>query len=75
MTTIASISPSDGILILDSTPELGLTTGLQLTLIKDLQSVGKVQIVKVTDTYAVANILPGSNTHVLSTGTTIQLLR
>ncbi len=74
-TTIASISAADGILILDNTPELGLTAGSQLTLIKDLKAYGKVQITKVTDTYAIANILPGSNTKELTEGATVKLLR
>lgn len=73
--TIASVSSSDGIIILKNSAELGLTPGMQVTLIQDLKALGKVQITKVTNGYAIANILPGANIRKLSTGDTVKLLR
>lgn len=74
-TTINSISTSDGIIVLNSTPELGLAAGQTVTLVQDLKSVGRVRIQSITDTYAVGNILPGSKgTSKLDSGSTVQLL-
>lgn len=73
-TTVASISTSNGILILDSTPELGLAAGAQITLIQDLTALGKVQITQVTDTLAVANILPGADFKKLAQGDSVKIL-
>lgn len=74
-TTVNSISTADGLIVLDSKPELGLTAGQTITLVQDLKSVGKVQIERVEEDYAVANILPGSTgTKKLSSGSKVQLL-
>ena len=72
--TIASISPENGILILDQGTSLGLAPGTRVTLIKDMKAVGKVQISAVKENYTVANILPGTNTSKLSAGTSVKLL-
>jgi DNA repair exonuclease SbcCD ATPase subunit len=74
-TKIKSISTSDGLIVLESNPDLGLTAGQTITLVQDLKSVGKVQIQEITDNYAIANILPGStSSKKLSSGSTVQLL-
>lgn len=74
-TTVNSISTADGLIVLNSTPELGLAEGQTIILVQDLKSVGKVQIQSVTDIYAVANILPGTMKGTqLSSGSTVQLL-
>ncbi|MGB1128187.1 MAG: hypothetical protein ACPG3X_07455 [Opitutales bacterium] len=74
-TTIQSISPENGLIVLNSTPALGLAPGQTITLVQDLKAVGKVQIQSVTDAYAVANILPGPSARSLGTGSKVQLLR
>ncbi len=73
-TTIASVSPKNGLIVLNATPELGLTAGSEVTLVKDLKALGQVKIVSIKDDLAVANILPGANTRELTTGTTVNLL-
>jgi len=74
-TTVNSVSQADGMVVLDKTPELELSAGQTVILVQNLQSVGKVQIQTVTDTYAIANILPGSDeSSKLIPGSTVQLL-
>ena len=74
-TTVNSISTDAGLIVLASTPELGLAAGQTIVLVQDLKSVGKVQIQSVEDTYAIANILPGSTgASKLDTGSKVQLL-
>ncbi|CAA6676990.1 MULTISPECIES: hypothetical protein [unclassified Lentimonas] len=72
-TTVASISTENGIIVLNSTPELGLAMGATITLIQDLTALGKVQITKVTETLAIANILPGTKLD-LDAGDTVKIL-
>ena len=73
-TTVASISTSDGIIILDASPELGLSVGSEITLIQDLKALGKIRIIQVTEQLAVANILPGTRLRGLSKGDTIKVM-
>lgn len=73
-TTIASISSENGIIILNSTPELALTAGSQITLIQGLKALGKVQVVKVTEELVIANILPGTKLSKLSAGDTVKIM-
>ncbi len=73
-TTIASISTSDGIIILDDSPELGLSVGSEITLIQDLKALGKIRITQVTGQLAVANILPGTQLRGLSKGDTVKVM-
>ena len=74
-TTVNSVSYNDGLIVLDSTPELGLTVGQTIILVQGLKSVGKIQIQAVEDNYAVANILPGaSGVWKLDSGDKVQLL-
>ena len=72
-TTVASISSENGIIVLNSSPELGFTTGETITLIQDLTALGKVQITKVTETLAIANILPGTKLK-LTAGDSVKIL-
>jgi septal ring factor EnvC (AmiA/AmiB activator) len=74
-TTIASISSNDGIIVLDTTAELGLSAGSQITLVQGFKALGKIQITEVTEKFAIANILPGTSTRGLSAGATVKLLR
>ena len=77
-TTVASISTSDGIIILDASPELGLSVGSEITLVQDLKALGKalgkIRITQVTEQLAVANILPGTRLRGLSKGDTIKVM-
>ncbi len=73
-TTVASISTSDGIIILDASPELGLSVGSEITLVQDLKALGKIRIIQVTEQLAVANILPGTRLRGLSKGDTIKVM-
>ncbi len=74
-TTIASISAENGLIVLDTTPELALTPGTEVTLVQDLKALGKVRIISNQDNLAVANILPGAKTRALIPGITVSLLR
>ena len=73
-TTVASISTADGIIILNASPELGLSAGSQITLIQDLKALGKIRITQVTEQLAVADILPGTSLRGLSKGDTIKVM-
>lgn len=73
-TTVASISANDGIVILNSTPELGLSVGSEITLIQGWKALGKVQITKVTEQLAVANILPGTKLRGIAKGDTVKIM-
>jgi septal ring factor EnvC (AmiA/AmiB activator) len=73
-TTVASISTSDGIIILDASPELGLSVGSEITLIQNLKALGKIRIIQVNEQLAVANILPGTRLRGLSKGDTIKVM-
>jgi uncharacterized protein (DUF3084 family) len=74
-TTVASISLSDGILILNNRPELGLTPGVEVSLIQDLKALGKVRVNKISGNYVIANILPGTTLRSLDIGDAVKLLR
>jgi predicted nucleic acid-binding Zn-ribbon protein len=73
-TTIQSLSAQNGLIVLANNPELGLAPGSQVTIVKDLKALGKIQVVQVTDTSIVANILPGAKTREMTEGSTIKLL-
>jgi chromosome segregation ATPase len=73
-TTIASISRKDGIILLNTTAELGLTTGPLIILSRDSKALAKIEIVEVSEKFALANILPGTSAHGFSAGTTVKLL-
>lgn len=74
-TTVNSISPADGLIVLDTFPEFDFADGQTITLVQDLKAVGKIQIQKVEEGYAVANILPGSTgANKLRSGSKVQLL-
>lgn len=74
-TTVNSISTESGLIVLNTSPELRLAPGQTITLVQNMKSVGKVKIQSTTDSYAVANILPGSTgTSKLDSGSTVQLL-
>jgi len=74
-TTIASIDAQNGLIVLNTTPELGLIRGLEITLVKDLKALGNVQVSALKDGFAIANILPGAKTHEMVAGSTVSLLR
>ena len=74
-TTIASVSAENGLIVLDTTPELALTIGTEVTLVQDLKAIGTVKIVSTQDNLALANILPGSKTREMTAGTSVNLLR
>ncbi|HAV12986.1 MAG TPA: hypothetical protein DCX06_05770 [Opitutae bacterium] len=74
-TTIASVSPENGLIVLNGASELGLTPGTEITLIQDLKALGKVQVIAIQDDLAVANILPGAKTRSMVAGATVNLLR
>ncbi|MEC8219030.1 MAG: hypothetical protein VX014_00230, partial [Verrucomicrobiota bacterium] len=74
-TTIESLSAKNGLIALANSPELGLSPGTTLTIIKKLKSLGKVQVSQVSDDLVLANLLPGAKTRELAAGTTVRLLR
>lgn len=73
--TIASVNSSNGIVVLDAAPELGLAPGMNVTLIQDLKALGRVRVAKVDDNFAVANILPGTSASRLKEGSVVDILR
>ena len=74
-TTIESLSATNGLIALSNSPELGLSPGTTVTVIKKLKSLGKVQVSQVTDDLVLANLLPGAKTREMAAGTTVSLLR
>jgi len=74
-TTIESLSATNGLIALANSPELGLSPGTTVTIIKKLKALGKVQVSQVTDDLVLANLLPGAKTREMVAGTTVSLLR
>jgi chromosome segregation ATPase len=74
-TTIESLSAKNGLIALANSPELGLSPGTTVTIIKKLRALGKIQVSQVTDDLVLANLLPGAKTREMVTGTTVSLLR
>ncbi len=73
--TIASVNSGNGIVVLEAAPELGLAPGMNVTLIQDLEALGKVRVAKVDNNLAVANILPGTSASRLKAGAIVDILR
>jgi septal ring factor EnvC (AmiA/AmiB activator) len=74
-TTIESLSAKNGLIALANSPELGLSPGTTVTIIKKLRALGKIQVSQVSDDLVLANLLPGAKTRELAAGTTVRLLR
>jgi len=72
-TSVAAISSRDGIIVLDDAQNIGLTVGAEVTLIQGLTALGKIQVTKVTEQFAVANILPGTRLK-LAVGDSVKIL-
>ena len=74
-TTIESLSAKNGLIALANSPELGLSTGTTVTIIKKLRALGKIQVSQVSEDLVLANLLPGAKTRELTAGTTVSLFR
>ena len=74
-TTIESLSAKNGLIALANSPELALSPGSTVTIIKEFRSLGKIQVSQVSDDLVLANLLPGAKTRELVAGTTVSLLR
>jgi peptidoglycan hydrolase CwlO-like protein len=74
-TTIRSISTDKGLIALSNAPDLGLSPGLEVRLVRNLKVIGQIKFIQITDQVAIANILPGSKTHEMVAGGTVNLLR
>ena len=74
-TTIESLSAKNGLIALANSPELGLSPGTTVTIIKKLRALGKIQVSQVSDDLVLANLLPGAKTRGLTAGTTVSLFR
>ncbi|MDA9592072.1 hypothetical protein N9R94_00525 [bacterium] len=74
-TTIESLSISNGLIALANRPELGLSHGNTVTIIKKFKALGKIQVSQVTDDLVLANLLPGAISREMVAGTTVSLLR
>ncbi len=74
-TTIKSLSAANGLIALANSPELGLSPGTTVTIIKKFKALGKIQVSQVTDDLVLANLLPGAKTRGMVAGTTVRLLR
>ena len=74
-TTIESLSARNGLIALANRPELGLSPGTIVTIIRKFKALGKIQVSQVTDDLVLANLLPGAKTREMVAGTTVSLLR
>ena len=74
-TTIQSLSAANGLIVLANNPELGLSPGTTVKLIKDMRAIGSIQVVQVKDELVIANILPGAKTRAMDPGSTVSILR
>jgi myosin heavy subunit len=74
-TTIESLSARNGLIALANNPELGLSPGTTVTVVKRLKALGKIQVSQVSDDLVLANLLPGAKTREMVAGTTVSLLR
>ena len=74
-TTVKSLSSKNGLIALANSPELALSPGSTVTIIKEFRSLGKIQVSQVSDDLVLANLLPGAKTRELVAGTTVSLLR
>ena len=74
-TTIESLSARNGLIALANSPELGLSPGTTVTIVKKLKALGKIQVSQVTDGLVLADLLPGAKTQEMVAGTTVSLLR
>jgi len=74
-TTIESIRAFNGLIALANSPELGLSPGTTVTIIKKLKALGKIQVSQVTDDLILAKLLPGAKTQEMVVGTRVSLLR
>ena len=74
-TTIESLSARNGLIALANRPELGLSPGTTVTIIKKFKALGKIQVYQVSDDLVLANLLPGAKTRGMVAGTTVRLLR
>ena len=74
-TKIASLSISNGIVVLDAKSELDLEPGSTIQLVKGLEILAEVKIVNLNDSLAIANILPGAKLEGLAKGDVVKILR
>jgi hypothetical protein len=74
-TQIESIRANDGLIVLRALPELNLAAGQTLKLSSNMKPVGSVEIFEVSDSLALAHILPGSNARGLKQGDQVSLYR
>ena len=74
-TTIESLSAANGLIALAKRPDLNLSPGTTVTIVKNLRALGTVKISQITDDLILANLLPGAKTREMVAGTTVNLLR
>jgi multidrug efflux pump subunit AcrA (membrane-fusion protein) len=74
-TKVKSISAENGLIVLETSPEMGLAAGQKVSLISNLQALATLEIAEVKDSMAVANILPGGRTTSIGPGSKVQLFR
>jgi len=74
-TKIASLSLSNGIVVLETDETLDFQIGSILQLVKDSGVIAKVKIVNVNETLAIADVLPGARPEELIKGDTVKILR
>ncbi|WP_269525849.1 hypothetical protein [Coraliomargarita parva] len=72
---VASVSSSDGIVVFNADPALGITVGSELKLVRDYNTIGSVRVIKVSNGNVLANILPGTKTRALDVGSSVKILR
>lgn len=75
-TTVNSISANDGMMVFDSSAELGLSAGQTFIVFSGKKTVAKIQVHSTTESHAIANILPSSaGKGNVKPGSTVKLVR
>ncbi|MDQ8195013.1 hypothetical protein QEH59_11290 [Coraliomargarita sp. SDUM461004] len=73
-TAIQSLSSKNGLIVLSNSPELGLSPGITVSVIKDMKDLGQIQVIQLSKDLVIANILPGAKTRQMAEGTIVSLL-
>lgn len=74
-TRVASLSISNGIIVLTMKKELDLKPGTVITLAKNPETIAKVKIININGSLAIANILPGSSLDDLAKNDLVKIVR
>ncbi|TVP75288.1 MAG: hypothetical protein EA353_14190 [Puniceicoccaceae bacterium] len=74
-TTIQSMNAKSGIIVLANSPELDLSAGREITLVRNLKALGTIVVNQTSDDLVIADILPGANIRELKVGSEVNIFR